>query len=193
MTPEAGATSPARTLRRLVFPAPLRPTSPTLSPSRSRKLPSRTTARAATSTVSSVAWSTAPGIVPAKIEFMCHPEVPAGAPVPDVERIEAEIPLVGRQEKMPALMARPRTGAGAGVLIVCDVYGRSPFYEDLAGRLALAGFTALVPEYFFREGPLAERTRELAFERRARLDQNQTLVDLEQAIDWLKLQPFAEG
>jgi carboxymethylenebutenolidase len=124
---------------------------------------------------------------------MCHPEVPAGAPVPDVERIEVEIPLVGRQEKMPALMARPRTGAGAGVLIVCDVFGRSPFYEDLAGRLALAGFTALVPEYFFREGPLAERTRELAFERRDRLDQNRTLVDLEQAIDWLKLQPFADG
>ncbi|HVD02329.1 MAG TPA: dienelactone hydrolase family protein [Candidatus Dormibacteraeota bacterium] len=124
---------------------------------------------------------------------MCHPEVPVGAPVPDVERIEVEIPLVGRQERMPALMARPKTGAGAGVLVVCDVYGRSPFYEDLAGRLALAGFTALVPEYFFRQEPLAERTRELAMARREQLDQNQTLVDLEQSIDWLKLQPFADG
>ena len=124
---------------------------------------------------------------------MCHPEVPAGAPVPDVERLEVEIPLIGRQEKMPALMARPRTGAGAGVLIVCDVFGRSPFYEDLAGRLALAGFTALVPEYFFRQDPLPERTREAAMARRAELDQNQTVVDLDQAIDWLQLQPFAGG
>jgi carboxymethylenebutenolidase len=124
---------------------------------------------------------------------MCHPEVPDGAPIPDVERIEVEIPLVGRQELMPALMARPRTGAGAGVLVVCDVFGRSPFYEDLAARLALAGFTALVPEYFFREGPLAERTRELAMARREQLDQNQTLVDLDQAIDWLQLQPYADG
>jgi carboxymethylenebutenolidase len=124
---------------------------------------------------------------------MCHPEVPAGAPVPDVERIEVEIPLVGRQEQMPGLMARPRTGAGPGVLVVCDIFGRSPFYEDLAGRLALAGFTALLPDYFFREGPLAERTRELAMERRQRLDENQALVDLDQAIEWLKLQPFAGG
>ena len=124
---------------------------------------------------------------------MCHPEVPAGAPVPDVERIEVEVPLIGRQESMPALMARPRTGAGPAVLVVCDVFGRSPFYEDLAGRLALAGFTALVPEYFFRVGPLPDPSREAAMARRERLDQNRSLVDLEQAIDWLKLQPFASG
>jgi carboxymethylenebutenolidase len=124
---------------------------------------------------------------------MCHPEVPEGAPAPDVERIEVEIPLIGRQEKMPGMLARPRTAAGAGVLVIGDVFGRSPFYEDLAGRLALAGFAALLPEYFFREGPLPERTREHAMARRERLDQNQTLIDLEQAIDWLKLQPFAGG
>src|SRR5207249_4376119 len=124
---------------------------------------------------------------------MCHPEVPAGTAAPDVERMEVEIPLIGRRGEMPAMLARPRTGAGAGVLVICDVFGRSPFYEDLAGRLALAGFTALLPEYFFRQGPLAERTRELAMARREKLDQNQTLVDLEQAIDWLKLQPFASG
>lgn len=124
---------------------------------------------------------------------MCHPEVPAGSPVPDVERIEVSVPLIGRREEMPALMTRPKTGAGPAVLVVCDIFGRSPFYEDLAGRLALAGFTALVPEYFFRVGPPANPTREAAFARREKLDENQTLVDLDQAIDWLKLQPFAAG
>ena len=124
---------------------------------------------------------------------MCHPEVPEGAPVPDVERLEVSVPLVGRQEAMPAMLARPRTGSGAGVVVVCDVFGRSPFYEDLAGRLALAGFTALLPDYFFRQGPLAERTRELAMARREELDQDQTLADLDHAVAWLKLQPFAGG
>ena len=49
---------------------------------------------------------------------MCHPEVPAGQPAPDVERVEVVIPLIGKQGEMPALMARPRMNAGAGVLVV---------------------------------------------------------------------------
>jgi carboxymethylenebutenolidase len=124
---------------------------------------------------------------------MCHPEVPDGQPAPDVERIEVEVPLVGNREMMPALLARPRTGAGPGVVVIADVFGRSPFYEDLAGRLALAGFAALLPDYFFRAGGLPDRSREAAMARRVKLDQKQTLVDLAQAIDWLKLQPFAGG
>jgi len=124
---------------------------------------------------------------------MCHPETPEGHTAPEVDRLEVEVPLIGNREHMPALLCRPQTGAGAGVLVVADVFGRSPFYEDLAGRLALAGFTALLPDYFFRQGPLAERTREAAMARRERLDQEQTLVDLSQAIDWLHLQPFAAG
>jgi carboxymethylenebutenolidase len=107
--------------------------------------------------------------------------------------MEVEVPLIGNMEKMSALLCRPQTGAGAGVLVVADVFGRSPFYEDLTGRLALAGFTALLPDYFFRQGPLPEPTREAAMARREKLDQNQTLVDLSQAIDWLHLQPFAAG
>ena len=124
---------------------------------------------------------------------MCHPEVLEGHTAPGVVRLEVQVPLIGNREQMPALLCRPETGAGAGVLVVPDIFGRSPFYEDLAGRLALAGFTVLLPEYFFRQGPLAEPTREAAMARRDRLDQNQSLIDLSQAIDWLHLQPFAAG
>ena len=124
---------------------------------------------------------------------MCHPEIPEGHTAPEVDRLEVEVPLIGKLEKMPALLCRPQTGAGAGVLVVGDIFGRTPFYEDLAGRLALAGFTALLPDYFFRQGPLPEPTREAALARREKLDQNQTRVDLSQAIDWLHLQPFAAG
>jgi carboxymethylenebutenolidase len=124
---------------------------------------------------------------------MCHPEVPEGQPAPDVERVEVEIPMRGNQGVMPGLLARPRMAAGPGVLVVADIYGRSPFYEDLAGRLALAGFTALLPDFFFRVGPLAERTVELAFARREQLDGERVLLDLNQAIDWLHLQPAAAG
>jgi carboxymethylenebutenolidase len=93
---------------------------------------------------------------------------------------------------MPALLATPDGGTGAPVLVVADIFGRSPFYENLAARLATAGFTALVPEIFFRQGPLPERTREAAMARRAGLDENQTQEDLLRAIDWLERETGAD-
>src|SRR5918997_6728227 len=57
MRPCATGSSPASTLRRLVFPAPLRPTRPTLSPGNSEKEAPATTTRPATSTVSSFTCS----------------------------------------------------------------------------------------------------------------------------------------
>jgi carboxymethylenebutenolidase len=97
-----------------------------------------------------------------------------------------EVTIETGAERLPALLADPDHGSGAPVLVVADVYGRSPFYENLAARLATAGFSALLPEFFFRLGPLAERTREAAFARRARLDENQTQEDLLRSIDWLE-------
>jgi carboxymethylenebutenolidase len=115
---------------------------------------------------------------------MCHPEVPPGQPEPSVSTREVSIETGA--EQMPALRADPDGASGAPVLVVSDIFGRSPFYENLAGRLAKAGFTALLPDFFFRQGPLAERTREAALERRTRLDENQTQEDLLRAIDWLE-------
>jgi carboxymethylenebutenolidase len=79
------------------------------------------------------------------------------------------------------------------VLVVTDIYGRSPFYEEIAARLATAGFHALLPDVFFRQGPLAERTREAAFARRGQLDDLQGLADHASAIQWLRGQPGVVG
>ena len=123
---------------------------------------------------------------------MCHPEVPAGQATPEVTREEVGVPLTSG-EQMPALLARPEGGRGPGILIINDVYGRSPFYESLAARLATAGFTALLPEFFFRLDPLPERSRELAMARRIHLDEGQALRELATALDWFKQQPGVEG
>ena len=119
---------------------------------------------------------------------MCHPDVPDGRDTPLVERAEVSIELPSG-ERMPALVARAGSEATPAVLVVSDIFGRSAFYEDLAARLAAAGHHALVPDYFFRQGPLAEHTREAAFARRGRLDENQTLADLTAALGWLSDQP----
>lgn len=90
---------------------------------------------------------------------MCHIDAPAYAPPPDVDRTEVAVPLPSG-ERMPALLARPAGGRGPAVLLVSDIYGRTPFYVSLAAQLAAAGYVALLPDLFFRQGELPEITRD---------------------------------
>jgi dienelactone hydrolase len=115
---------------------------------------------------------------------VCHPEVPAGAPIPDVRVEEEAISVEGGT--MPGLIAFPERLPAPGILVVNDVFGRSPFYDQLARRLAQAGFVAVTPEYFFREGSLPEPTREAAMARAKQLDFKRLGHDMSAAIDWLR-------
>jgi carboxymethylenebutenolidase len=115
---------------------------------------------------------------------VCHPEVPAGAPIPDVRVEDVAIPVEGGT--MPGLVALPERVPAPGILIINDVFGRSPFYDQLARRLAQAGFVAATPEYFFREGSLPEPTREAAMARAKQLDRGRWGRDMSAAIDWLR-------
>lgn len=74
---------------------------------------------------------------------------------------------------------------GGACVVVPDIYGPSPFYVEITRRLAAAGFTATLVDYFFREGPLADPSREAAFARRADLDEQRALRDLDAAVDQL--------
>lgn len=123
---------------------------------------------------------------------MCHPEVPAGQQAPEVKHENVRIPVPGGGEEMEAFLAHPDGPSAGAVLIVNDIFGKSPFYENLAARLATAGFTAICPEYFFRQGALPERTIEHASGRRKKLDEQQTLRDFNAALDWLKKERGAE-
>jgi len=122
---------------------------------------------------------------------MCHPEVPPGTTPPDVPAEEAEIPVSGGV--MPTLVALPERIPAPAVLVINDVFGRGSFYEHLARRLAQAGFIAATPEFFFREGPLPQQTREAAMARSKRLDFARTVDDMSAAVDWLKARPDTTG
>ena len=123
---------------------------------------------------------------------MCHPEVPAGTPTPNVRTREVTID-VASGERLPGMYALPERTPAPAVLVVNDVFGRSEFYEHLAGRIAEAGIVALDVEYFFREGPVPAGDRPAATARRARLDQERALRDLDSAIAWLRAQPEVRG
>jgi carboxymethylenebutenolidase len=115
---------------------------------------------------------------------MCHPEVPAGAPIPDVRVEDVSIPV--EDGTMPGLIAFPERVPAPGILVINDVFGRSPFYDQLVRRLAQAGFVPVTPEYFFREGSLPEPTREAAMARAKELDFKRWARDMSVAVDWLR-------
>ena len=115
---------------------------------------------------------------------MCHPEVPGGAPPPAITGVEVRIDVV--DGPLPALLVQPAGKSVGAVLLFHDVYGRSPFYESLTARLASAGFTTLLPDFFFREGPLSAQTSDAASERRTRADSRRMLSDGLSAAEWLR-------
>jgi len=77
------------------------------------------------------------------------------------------------------------TQAEGACLVLPDIYGPSPFYHEVTARLAGEGFDAVMIDYFFREGPIAEVTREAAFGRRSAMDENQCLADIRTVLDQL--------
>lgn len=122
---------------------------------------------------------------------MCHPEVPEGTTPLDVRSDETTIPV--GDDAMPTFVAFPERTPAPAVLVINDVFGRSPFYEHTARRLAQAGFVAATPEFFFREGPLTEPTRDAAMARAKRLDFARTVDDMSAALDWLRARPETNG
>jgi carboxymethylenebutenolidase len=123
---------------------------------------------------------------------MCH-ENPTAPVRGGAGIIEERVEIPGAGQAIPAFMARPEESAAPAVLVVHDVWGANDFYHDVARRLAGEGFAALLPDFFVREGPLAEQTREAAGARRARLDQQRAVADVAGAIGWLRDHPATTG
>lgn len=96
-------------------------------------------------------------------------------------------------ETLPGALFGPDGEATGSVLLVSDIYGMTDFYLDLARVLADEGFMTLVVDYFFREGGLQEGTREEAFARKQRCDEERTIEDVDAAVDWLGHRAGTEG
>jgi carboxymethylenebutenolidase len=96
-------------------------------------------------------------------------------------------------EEMAASLVRPSRTTGPGVVIAHDASGVIPFYLDLAVRIAASGYVAVLPDLYFREGPLEEASPEAEMARLSTLDKKRSVRDLLAAADWLKGQPGVEG
>jgi carboxymethylenebutenolidase len=71
-------------------------------------------------------------------------------------------------------------------LLVTDMFGITPFYRGFAEKLANEGHKGIAPDMFFRVGELTEMSPGAAFKRRARLDENRLLGDLNTVLSWVR-------
>ena len=62
-----------------------------------------------------------------------------------------------------AFLAKPEQATGAGIVILPDVRGLHPFFEELALRYAERGITALAIDYFGRTAGSGERGEDFEF------------------------------
>ncbi len=116
---------------------------------------------------------------------MCHPS--AGQYAHFSEQL---LELPGSDRPIPTYAYGYTAGeAKPAVVIYHDVFGATPFYRDMARRLAEEGFAAFLPDLFCREEPLPEATMNAAIARVRQHDQGRALQDLAAIINVLN----AEG
>jgi carboxymethylenebutenolidase len=101
--------------------------------------------------------------------------------------------------RMPAFVARPRSGNGPGLVLLHEIFGITDYIRRRARDLAALGYLTLVPELFWRLGPgieLPENTPEglqQAFGYLQRLDQAQAVDDAVAALEHLHAMPETGG
>ncbi len=97
---------------------------------------------------------------------MLRPRQPA-ADRPDRRRrprLRGGDPERRRRRPLRGLPARAETPSGAGIIVLPDVRGLHPYYEELALRFAEAGVDALAIDYFGRTAGIGIRERPTDFD-----------------------------
>jgi carboxymethylenebutenolidase len=86
-----------------------------------------------------------------------------------------------------AFYAHPDGGSDAGIVVLPDVRGLHPFYEDLAGRFAEAGLHAVAVDYFGRTAGVGERGDDFAFREHVdKVEFENVDADVGAAVEWLR-------
>lgn len=116
---------------------------------------------------------------------MCHDGCPH--PVSGGAHLQEEehtLPVDGGS--LPIFVVIPERTPAPAVLLIHDIHGANAFYQDLARRLANAGYLVALPNFFFRQGSVPAGDLQAARERGDRVSQQQTFGDMATALRWLK-------
>lgn len=123
---------------------------------------------------------------------MCHDICPhpvrGGAPV-----AEHDVEIALEHGGIPAFVAAPDAQPAPAVLLIHDINGPNAFYQDLARRLAGLGYFTALPDFFHRQGPLRDDTREAKRARMDEMTQFDTLADIQFVLHWLRDHDVSTG
>jgi carboxymethylenebutenolidase len=108
----------------------------------------------------------------------------------DTEGIDAgEVSIPTKDGKMPAYRAMPQgKGPFPVVLVVQEIFGVHEHIKDLARRLAKAGYLAVAPELYARQGDVSKLTNinEIISEVVSKVPDEQVMSDLDATVAWAK-------
>lgn len=101
-------------------------------------------------------------------------------------------------ERFGAYLARPRGGAGPGIVLLQEIFGVNSHIRNVADQYAADGYVVLAPDLFWRQGRRLEFGYDDADWARAvqckqRADTAQTQADIGAAAAALRATPGAEG
>jgi carboxymethylenebutenolidase len=121
---------------------------------------------------------------------MCFP-YDALPPIPAIAgaAIDSEdLVLTSRDgTKFAAFAARAENSTGAGMVVLPDVRGLFPFYEELALRFAEAGVNAVAFDYFGRTAGVGKRDADFPFmEHVAQTKADQLAADVRACVEYLR-------
>lgn len=93
-----------------------------------------------------------------------------------------------------AFLARPADPTPApAVIVIQEWWGLNDHIKDIAQRFAREGFVALAPDLYSRLGNTVTKDAAEAGKLMESLKSQQTLKDLNGAVQWLKQQPFVDS
>jgi carboxymethylenebutenolidase len=101
---------------------------------------------------------------------------------------EVKIPVKDAAGSIPAYHAMPANGNNLPVaLVVQEIFGVHEHIKDLCRRLAKAGYLAIAPELYARQGDVSKLSNiQDIFKIVSQVPDSQVMSDLDAAVDWAK-------
>lgn len=109
----------------------------------------------------------------------------------------AQVPSLGG-DRFDAYLSLPASGQGSGVVMIPEIFGLNDGLRQCADLFAAEGYAVLAPDIFWRlernvQLDYGEAGYKKAFALHAAFDYEQGMADMNDAIEWLRTQPFCTG
>jgi len=108
--------------------------------------------------------------------------------------VQSAVEIDAGDRKIPAFLARPAKGGRFPVVFVnTEIFGVHEWIKDICRRLAKAGYVAMAPDFFVRQGDPSKLTDFPAIMKIVGATPDaQVTSDTAASLKWLKAQPFTD-